>query len=40
VLKLGASLGDTLVLHAEGEDAEQVIETLVDLVHRKFDEEE
>lgn len=40
VLKLGAALGDTLVLHAEGEDAEQVIETLVDLVHRKFDEEE
>ena len=40
VLKLGAALGDTLVLHAEGEDAEQAIDTLADLVRRKFDEEE
>jgi phosphotransferase system HPr (HPr) family protein len=40
VLKLGAALGDPLVLHAEGEDAEQAIDTLTDLVHRKFDEEE
>ncbi len=40
VLKLGASLGDTIVMHAEGEDAEKAIDTLVDLVRRKFDEEE
>ncbi|HEX6109855.1 MAG TPA: HPr family phosphocarrier protein [Ktedonobacteraceae bacterium] len=40
VLKLGAAFGDTLVLHAEGEDAQQAIETLTDLVYRKFDEEE
>jgi len=40
VLKLGAALGDTLVLHAEGEDAEQAVETLTSLARRKFDEEE
>jgi phosphotransferase system HPr (HPr) family protein len=40
VLKLGAALGDTLVLHAEGEDAEQAVETLTGLARRKFDEEE
>lgn len=40
VLKLGAALGDTLVLCAEGEDAEQAIDTLAELVRRKFDEEE
>ena len=40
VLKLGAALGDTIVLHAEGDDAEQAVETLTDLAHRKFDDEE
>ena len=40
VLKLGAAVGDTLLLHAEGQDAEQAIETLAELVKRKFDEEE
>jgi phosphotransferase system HPr (HPr) family protein len=40
VLKLTASLGDTLVMRAEGEDAERAVSTLVDLVDRKFDEEE
>ncbi len=40
VLKLGVALGDTLVLHAEGEDAEQAIDALAELVRRKFDEEE
>lgn len=40
VMKLGASQGDTLVLRAEGEDAEEAIQTLVALVQRKFDEEE
>jgi phosphotransferase system HPr (HPr) family protein len=40
VLKLGAALGDTLVLRAEGEDAEKAVNTLAELVQRKFDEEE
>lgn len=40
VLKLGAALGDTLLLHAEGEDAEKAIETLAELVKQKFHEEE
>jgi phosphotransferase system HPr (HPr) family protein len=40
VLKLSASQGDTLLLHAEGEDAERAIHTLADLIERKFDEEE
>lgn len=40
VLKLGAVLGDTLLLRAEGEDAEDALKTLQDLVLRKFDEEE
>lgn len=40
VLKLGAVLGDTLVVRAEGEDAEEALNTLTELVRRKFDEEE
>jgi phosphotransferase system HPr (HPr) family protein len=40
VLKLGASQGETLRLHAEGDDAEQAIQALSDLIERKFDEEE
>jgi phosphotransferase system HPr (HPr) family protein len=40
VLKLGAELGDPLVLYAEGEDAEEALKTLSELVLRKFDEEE
>ena len=40
VLKLGAALGDTLVLRAEGEDAEKAVNALAELVERKFDEEE
>lgn len=40
VLKLGATLGQTLLLRAEGEDAEQAIQELTGLVQRKFDEEE
>lgn len=40
ILKLSASQGDTLLLHAEGLDAEQAIHTLTDLIERKFDEEE
>jgi phosphotransferase system HPr (HPr) family protein len=40
VLKLGAEMGDTLVLRTEGEDAEEAVKTLSELVLRKFDEEE
>ena len=40
VLTLGAMYGDTIMLHAEGEDAEQAITILTDLVHQKFNEEE
>lgn len=40
VLKLDAGLGETIVLRAEGEDAEEAVKTLADLVNRKFDEEE
>lgn len=40
VLKLGAMQGKTLIIHAEGEDAQDAINALVALVHRQFDEEE
>ena len=40
VLKLGAVMGNTLVLRAEGVDAEEAISALADLIRRKFDEEE
>jgi phosphotransferase system HPr (HPr) family protein len=39
VLTLGAVLGDTITLHAEGEDAEEALKVLVDLVKQKFYEE-
>lgn len=39
VLKLGAVLGDTLQVRAEGDDAEQAMSALASLVQRKFDEE-
>ncbi len=40
VLQLGARMGHTLVVRAEGEDAEQALAALSSLVERKFDEEE
>ena len=40
VMKLGVSMGDSIVVQAEGEDAEQAIATLADLARRNFDEEE
>jgi len=40
VLKLGATAGATIVVQAEGEDAEQAIAALTDLARRNFDEEE
>jgi len=39
VLTLGAVLGDTITLHAEGEDAEEALKVLTDLVNQKFYEE-
>jgi phosphotransferase system HPr (HPr) family protein len=39
VLKLGASMGTTLIFQAEGEDASEAVQALVALVERKFDEE-
>ncbi len=40
VMKLGASKGDTIVVRAEGEDAEQAIASLTDLARHNFNEEE
>jgi len=40
VLTLGAVLGDTITLHAEGEDAEEALKILADLVNHKFNEED
>lgn len=40
VLKLGAAFGDILHIRAEGEDAEEAVKTLTNLIQRKFDEEE
>lgn len=39
VLKLGAIKGDTLQLRVEGDDAQNAMNTLTELVQRKFDEE-
>ena len=39
ILKLGASMGATLAIRAEGEDAAEAISALLELVERKFDEE-
>ena len=40
VLQLGASMGNTLVVRAAGEDAEEALAALSSLVEHKFDEEE
>ncbi len=39
VLSLGAEKGDQIHLIAEGEDAEEAIKTLVELINNKFGEE-
>ena len=39
VLTLGASQGTTLHIRAEGEDAEEAVQALTELVERQFDEE-
>ena len=40
VMKLGVSMGDSVDVQAEGEDAEQAIAALADLVRRNFEEQE
>lgn len=36
ILSMGASKGDTIVIRAEGEDAKEAVEALVDLVKNKL----
>jgi phosphotransferase system HPr (HPr) family protein len=40
VLKLGAVKGDMLLVHAEGEDAQEALNALTNLALRNFDEQE
>jgi phosphocarrier protein HPr len=40
VLKLGAASGATLVIQAEGDDAEEAVRTLTRLIESKFEEKE
>jgi len=39
LMMLAATQGTRLTLSAEGKDAEEAIQALQDLIHRKFDEE-
>ena len=39
LLMLGAPLGETIIISAEGDDAEAAIEALTELVNNKFGEE-
>ena len=39
LLMLGAPLGETIIISAEGDDAEAAIEALINLVNNKFGEE-
>jgi phosphocarrier protein len=39
LMMLGAAMGDTVVIHVEGDDAEAVADTLVALVEERFGEE-
>lgn len=40
VLRLGANMGATLLIRAEGEDAVEAIQALIELIEHKFDEKE
>jgi phosphocarrier protein HPr len=40
VLKLGAALGDTITMRADGEDAEEALQVLSNLVEQKFHEQD
>lgn len=39
LMMLGAAMGDTIVIHVEGEDSEEVLAKLVELVQERFGEE-
>lgn len=39
LLMLGAPLGETIIISAEGPDAENAVQALVDLVNNKFGED-
>ena len=38
-MMLGAAMGDTIVIHVEGDDAEEALAKLVALVEERFGEE-
>jgi phosphocarrier protein len=40
VMMLAASKGSTVTLHADGEDEDQSIDSLADLINNRFNEEE
>ena len=40
ILTLGAGLGSTITVHASGNDAEQALEALANLVASRFGEDE
>ncbi len=40
VMMLAASQGSSIIIHAEGDDAESCIKSLVDLVNNRFEEDE
>ena len=39
LMMLGAAMGDTIVIHADGEDAEGALEKLAELVESRFGED-
>lgn len=39
IMRVKAAKGETLFMRAQGEDAQDAVSALVDLVNRKFDEE-
>ena len=39
LLMLGASMGTTLTIEAEGESSDEILEKLIDLVNNKFGED-
>ena len=39
LMMLGAAMGDSIVIHVEGDDAEEILQTLVTLVETGFGEE-
>jgi phosphocarrier protein len=40
VMMLAASCGTTVTISAEGDDAQQAVDSITDLINRRFDEEE